>query len=124
MDASMWLSLAIIPICFALSGFFSGSETALTAASRARMHARESDGDKRAALVNRMLTKRESLIGALLIGNNIVNTAAAALATGILLRLFGDAGILYATIAVSILLILFSEILPKTIAINYRTGCP
>jgi len=119
MDASMWLSLAIIPICFALSGFFSGSETALTAASRARMHALESDGDTRAALVNRMLAKRESLIGALLIGNNIVNTAAAALATGILLRLFGDAGILYATLAVSIFLILFSEILPKTIAINY-----
>ncbi len=119
MDESMWLSIAIIPICFALSGFFSGSETAMTAASRARMHALESDGDRRAALVNRLLAKRESLIGALLIGNNIVNTAAAALATGVLLRLFGDAGILYATIAVSVFLILFSEILPKTIAINY-----
>jgi Mg2+/Co2+ transporter CorB len=119
METSIWLGLAIILVCFTLSAFFSGSETALTAASRARMHALESDGDKRAALANHMLMKRESLIGALLIGNNIVNTAAAALATGILLRIFGDAGILYATIAVSIFVILFSEILPKTIAINY-----
>jgi Mg2+/Co2+ transporter CorB len=119
MEESIWLPLLIILGCFAMSFFFSGSETALTAASRARMMALESEGDSRAALVNRLLLKRESLIGALLIGNNIVNTAAAAIAAGVLLRLFGDAGILYATIAVSIFLILFSEILPKTIAINY-----
>jgi Mg2+/Co2+ transporter CorB len=119
MEASLWLSLLIILGCFALSAFFSGSETALTAASRARLLALESDGDSRAARANRLLSRRESLIGTLLIGNNIVNTAAAALATGVLLRLFGDAGILYATVAVSVFLILFSEILPKTIAINY-----
>lgn len=119
MEESIWLSLAIILVCFLLSAFFSGSETALTAASRARMHSLESNGDVRAALVNRMIEKRESLIGALLIGNNIANTAAAALATGVLLSIFGNAGILYATIAVSVFVIFFSEILPKTIAINY-----
>jgi len=119
MEESVWLSLAIILACFSLSAFFSGSETAMTAASRARMHALEQSGDKRARLVNSMLMHRESLIGALLIGNNISNTAAAALATGVLLRLFGDTGILYATIGVSIFVILFSEILPKTVAINY-----
>ncbi|MGF1619968.1 MAG: HlyC/CorC family transporter [Rhodomicrobiaceae bacterium] len=119
MEESIWLSLAIILVCFGFSAFFSGSETALTAVSRARMHALEQGGEKRAGLVTRMLMHRESLIGALLIGNNIANTAAAALVTGILLRFFGDAGILYATIAVSIIVILFSEILPKTIAINY-----
>lgn len=115
----LWLPLAIILACFALSAFFSGSETALTASSRARMHALEVGGDRRAALVNRMLAKREGLIGGLLIGNNLVNTGAAALSTGVLLNIFGDAGIIYATIAVSIFVILFSEILPKTIAINY-----
>lgn len=119
MEESIWLSLAIILVCFGFSAFFSGSETALTAASRARMHALEQGGDKRAGLVTRMLMHRESLIGALLIGNNIANTAAAALVTGLLLRFFGDTGILYATITVSVILILFSEILPKTIAINY-----
>ncbi len=119
MEESIWLSLTIILACFSLSAFFSGSETALTASSRARMHALAVSGDGRAGLVNRMLEKRESLIGALLIGNNIANTAAAALATGVLLKIFGDTGILYATIAVSVIVILFSEILPKTIAINY-----
>ena len=119
MEESIWLSLTIILVCFSLSAFFSGSETALTASSRARMHALAVNGDGRAGLVNRMLEKRESLIGGLLIGNNIANTAAAALATGVLLKIFGDAGILYATIAVSVIVILFSEILPKTIAINY-----
>jgi Mg2+/Co2+ transporter CorB len=119
MDESIWLPLIIILICFSLSAFFSGSETALTAASRARMHTLEANGDLRARLVNRMFQKRESLIGALLIGNNIANTGAAALATGVLLKIFGDAGILYATIAVSIFVIFFSEILPKTIAINF-----
>lgn len=119
MDESIWLPLVIILICFSLSAFFSGSETALTAASRARMHTLEANGDLRAGLINRMFRKRESLIGALLIGNNIANTAAAALATGVLLKIFGDAGILYATIAVSIFVIFFSEILPKTIAINF-----
>lgn len=119
MDESVWLPLIIILFCFSLSAFFSGSETALTAASRARMHTLEANGDLRAGLINRMFQKRESLIGALLIGNNIANTAAAALATGVLLKIFGDAGILYATIAVSIFVIFFSEILPKTIAINF-----
>lgn len=119
MEESLWLSLVIILGCFGLSAFFSGSETALTAASRARLLALESDGDSRAVRANRLLSRRESLIGALLIGNNIANTGAAALATGVLLKLFGNAGILYATLAVSVFLILFSEILPKTIAINY-----
>lgn len=119
MDEPILLSVFIIFLCFALSAFFSGSETALTASSRARMHALEAGGDPRAGLVNRLLKRRESLLGGLLIGNNLVNTGAAALSTGVLLKIFGDAGILYATIAVSIFVILFSEILPKTIAINY-----
>jgi Mg2+/Co2+ transporter CorB len=105
-------------VCFIVSGFFSGSETALTASSRARMLAMEKAGDARAALVNRMLMMRERLIGGILIGNNLVNTAAASLTTGVLLTIFGEVGIIYATIVVSAFVIIFSEILPKTIAIN------
>ena len=119
MDGSTWFAVGTVAFCFVASAFFSGSETALTASSRARMHTLEKNGDKRAAVVNRMLMARERLIGGLLIGNNIVNTSAAALTTGILLSVFGDAGILYATIVVSVLVIVFSEILPKTIAINH-----
>ncbi|GGK52956.1 HlyC/CorC family transporter [Salinarimonas ramus] len=119
MDGSIWVSILAVLACFVFSGFFSGSETALTASSRARMHALEKGGDKRATLVNRLLTARERLIGGILIGNNVVNTLAASLTTGILLSIFGEVGIVYATIVVSIFVIVFSEILPKTVAINY-----
>jgi Mg2+/Co2+ transporter CorB len=118
MDAAIWIPLLAVIVCFIVSGFFSGSETALTASSRARMLAMEKAGDERAALVNRMLTMRERLIGGILIGNNLVNTAAASLTTGVLLTIFGEVGIIYATIVVSAFVIIFSEILPKTIAIN------
>jgi len=118
MDGHIWIPVAAVVLCFIVSGFFSGSETALTASSRARMLAMEKAGDARAALVNRMLTMRERLIGGILIGNNLVNTAAASLTTGVLLTVFGEVGIIYATIVVSAFVIIFSEILPKTIAIN------
>ncbi|MGJ3261646.1 MAG: HlyC/CorC family transporter [Salinarimonas sp.] len=119
MDGSIWVSILAVLACFVFSGFFSGSETALTASSRARMHTLEKGGDKRAALVNRLLSARERLIGGILIGNNVVNTLAASLTTGILLSIFGEVGIVYATIVVSVFVIVFSEILPKTVAINY-----
>ncbi|WP_043539141.1 HlyC/CorC family transporter [Salinarimonas rosea] len=119
MDGSIWVSILAVLACFVFSGFFSGSETALTASSRARMHALEKGGDRRATLVNRLLTARERLIGGILIGNNVVNTLAASLTTGILLSIFGEVGIVYATIVVSVFVIVFSEILPKTVAINY-----
>ncbi len=64
-----------------MSAFFSGSETALTATSRARMHKLEGDGDRRAARVNALIRDREKLIGSILVGNNIVNTLAASLAS-------------------------------------------
>lgn len=119
MESWIWISLVAVFVCLITSAFFSGSETALTASSRARMHALEKAGDKRATVVNRLLMTRERLIGGLLIGNNIVNTSAASLTTGLLLSIFGDAGILYATVLVSVFVIVFSEILPKTVAINH-----
>ena len=117
-DISPWIALAIVIFCLALSAFFSGAETALTAASRARMHALESGGDGRAKTVNKLLHMRERLIGAMLIGNNIVNIGASAFTTSVLVAIFGAEGVIYATIAMSILVIIFSEVLPKTVAIN------
>lgn len=113
-----WLALGIVFVCLLFSAFFSASETAMTAASRARMHALEQGGDKRAGIVNRLLTIRERLIGAVLIGNNIVNIGASAFATSVLVALFGDAGVIYATVALSVMIIIFAEITPKTIAIS------
>jgi magnesium and cobalt exporter, CNNM family len=113
------VSIVAIAICLLLSFFFSGSETALTASSRARMTALEGNGNGRARFVNRLMAQRERLIGALLLGNNLANIAASSLATGILLFWFGDVGIVYATVAMTVIIVVFSEVLPKTIAINH-----
>jgi magnesium and cobalt exporter, CNNM family len=118
MTANDWLSLVIVLVCLLLSAFFAGSETALTASSRASMTRLEKQGNKRAGIVNRLLANRERLLGALLLGNNTVNIAASALATGLLLAWFGKAGILYATLVMTAVVVIFSEVLPKTAAFN------
>ncbi|MCB1650593.1 MAG: HlyC/CorC family transporter [Alphaproteobacteria bacterium] len=110
--------LAIIVLLF-LSAFFSGSETALTAASRVRMHNREKEGDKRAALVNKIRDKKDRMIGALLLGNNLVNILASALATSLLIKIFGEAGVVYATLVMTMLVLIFAEVLPKTYALHH-----
>ena len=115
------ITFTIVAIIFLLacSGFFSGSETALTAASRPRMHQLASDGNKRARTVSLLHAQQERLIGGILIGNNIVNILASALATSVMIQLFGDAGVVYATVAMTVLVVIFSEVLPKTYAIRH-----
>jgi Mg2+/Co2+ transporter CorB len=118
MTAYDWFALAAVLICLMLSFLFAGSETALTAASRASMHRMEKQGNRRAALVNRLVDARERMIGALLFGNNAVNIAASSLATGVLLSWFGDVGVIYATVVMTVLIVVFAEVLPKTAAFN------
>jgi Mg2+/Co2+ transporter CorB len=118
MTANDWLSLGIVVICLLLSAFFAGSETALTASSRVSMARLEKHGNKRAAVVNRLLASRERLLGALLFGNNAVNIAASSLATGVLLAWFGNAGVVYATVLMTLVVVIFAEVLPKTAAFN------
>ncbi len=118
MTQADWLALLIVLLCLLLSFFLAGSETALTASSRARMLRMEKQGNERAALVNRLLAARERLLGALLLGGNVVNIAASSLTTSILFAWFGSAGVLYATAIVTVVLVVFSEVLPKTAAIN------
>jgi magnesium and cobalt exporter, CNNM family len=113
-----WISLAVVVICLVLSFFFSGSETALTAFSRARMLQLEKNGNARARLVNRLVETRERMIGAILAGNSVANIAASALTTGVLYAWFGDVGVLYATAIMTVVIVVFIEVLPKTIAIN------
>jgi len=100
------------------AAFFSSAETALTAISRARMYSLEQDGNARAGIVNRLIGNRERLIGALLLGNTIVITLGSALATEFLVSEFGTTGVIYATVGMSVLLVLFGEVLPKTYAIG------
>jgi Mg2+/Co2+ transporter CorB len=113
-----WLSILVIVLCLLLSFFFAGSETALMAFSRARMLRLEKKGNRNAGIVNRLLEARERLIGALLLGNNAVNIAASSLATSLFLVWFGEVGVLYATIIMTVLVVVFAEVLPKTVAIN------
>lgn len=110
--------IAIVAL-LALSGFFSGSETALTAASRSRMHQLEKDGDQRASLVTRLISDREHLIGSILLGNNLVNILASALATNLFITLMpGPTGVVVATAMMTTLVLIFAEVLPKTYAIT------
>jgi Mg2+/Co2+ transporter CorB len=117
MIMGLGITLGAILGLLILSAFFSGSETALTAASRARMHALEQDGNRHARIVTYLLSIRERLIGAILLGNSLANIAASALATSLFLSLFGEAGVAYATVVMTVLVVLFAEVLPKTYAI-------
>ena len=114
-------TLSLIAIIFLqmLSAFFAGSETALTAVSRPAMHQMEQDGSRRARMVNKLLSTRDRLIGALLLGNSMVNILASSLATGALVSIFGDAGIAYATAGMTVIVVVFGEVLPKTYAIYH-----
>jgi Mg2+/Co2+ transporter CorB len=117
--AAWLISIGAIIVLLLLSAFFSGSETALTAASRPRIHQLAEDGDRRAEIVRRLQHERDRLIGAILLGNNLVNILASALATSLLIGLFGRAGVVYATIVMTLLVLIFAEVLPKTFAIAH-----
>ncbi len=110
------LFFAII-ILLALSAFFSGSETALTASTRSRLTGLAMKGKSNANIAIELLNKKESLIGAILLGNNLVNILASALATSLLIRVFGNSGVAYAVIIMTALIVIFAEILPKSYAI-------
>ncbi len=119
MFVEIWITLSAVLVLLVLSAFFSGSETALTAVSRARMHALEQEGNARAQQVNHLLSTPERIIGTVLVGNNLVNILASALTTSLLIGLFGDVGVAYATVGMTIVVVIFSEILPKTYALAY-----
>src|SRR5271168_1106360 len=113
-----WFTPSVVIACLVVSAFFSASETALTGASRASMLRLSKQGNREAGVVSSLLGVRERLIGALLLGNNIANIGASALATGIFTAWFGEVGVLYATAVMTVMVVIFSEVLPKTIAIN------
>jgi len=113
-----WLTVIAVFICLVLSAFFAASETALTASSRAAMMRLEKQGNRDASIVTRLLATRERLLGVLLFGNNLTNIAASTLATGLLLAFFGQAGIVYATIGMTLVIFVLAEVLPKTAAFN------
>src|SRR5262250_2893402 len=118
MMLSDWLIILAVLLFLFLAFFFSGSETAMTASSRGTMLQLAKDGNPDATIVTRLLENPQRLIGALLIGSNVATIVSSALATALLQEWFGDLGVLYASVAMTVLVILFCEMLPKTAAIN------
>jgi Mg2+/Co2+ transporter CorB len=119
MPLEILLTILAVVSLLLVSAFFSGSETALTAASRARLHSLAGEGNARAVVVNKLMETPERVIGTVLLGNNLVNILASALTTGLLINMFGDVGVAYATVLITALVVIFSEVLPKTYAIAY-----
>ncbi len=119
LDFAFWVTAGIILILLLASAFFSGSETALTAASRGKLKAQADRGSRGARQALKITEDNERMIGSLLLGNNIVNILAASLATALLTRIFGDSGVAMATLVMTSLVLVFGEVLPKTVAITY-----
>lgn len=116
----MLASGAIVLVFLFISAFFSAAETALTAVSRARIYQLVKEGNRRAETVSKLRKNKESLIGAVLLGNNVVNIAASAIATSLSIQLFGneEQGLVLVTLLMTVLVVVFSEILPKSYAIQ------
>ncbi|WP_227267928.1 HlyC/CorC family transporter [Roseobacter weihaiensis] len=118
LDATFWITSGVILFLLVLSGFFSGSETALTAASRGKLRSIADKGSKGAERALLITEDNERLIGSVLLGNNLVNILAASLATSIFTRAFGESGVALATLVMTLLVLIFAEVLPKTYAIT------
>jgi Mg2+/Co2+ transporter CorB len=116
---TLLISLIAIVLLVLLSGFFNVSETALTAVSRARMHALEEGGDKRAAKVNRLLAAPEKMLSTILLSDTLVCVLAGAIASAVAVSLYGPIGVVYATAGVTLLIVIFGAVLPKTYAIAF-----
>jgi len=117
-DAAFWTTAGVILFLLVLSGFFSGSETALTAASRGKLRTQADKGSRGAERALVITEDNERLIGSVLLGNNLVNILAASLATSLFTRAFGESGVALATLVMTLLVLIFSEVLPKTYAIT------
>ncbi|MEL6570994.1 MAG: HlyC/CorC family transporter [Pseudomonadota bacterium] len=117
-DAAFWITAVAILVLLCLSGFFSGSETALTAASRGKLQAQAERGSKGSQRALDVTDDNERMIGSVLLGNNVVNILATSLATAVLTKVFGQNGVAAATLIMTLLVLIFAEVLPKTYAIT------
>ena len=117
-SSGFWITAGAIFVLLILSGFFSGSETALTAASRSKLQAKANKGSAGAALALKVTNDNERLIGSVLLGNNLVNILATALITALFTQMMGENGIVLATLVMTFLVLIFAEVLPKTYAIT------
>jgi Mg2+/Co2+ transporter CorB len=116
-ELPLTVAVPLVVLCLLLGAYMSAAETAITGASRPRMHRFAQQGNKRAALVNGLLDRKDEAVSAVLIGNSVVNILSASLTTAVLTAVFGAAGIVYATVIVGIMVVIFAEVMPKTWAL-------
>jgi Mg2+/Co2+ transporter CorB len=116
-DLPLEIACPLVVLCLMLGAYMSAAETAITGASRPRMHRLAQQGNKRAALVNSLLDRKDEAVSAVLLGNSVVNILSASLTTAVLTAIFGAAGVVYATIIVGIMVVIFAEVMPKTWAL-------
>ena len=119
MDPEQSMQIVIFIVCLVLSAFFSASESALLSVNKIRMRTLAEDGDKRAKTVEKLLSNTNALLSTILVGNNLVNILATSLTTSIAIAIFGNSGIGIATAVVTILILIFSEITPKSLSTKY-----
>ncbi len=117
MDIALIAAVAVIFVLIAVSGFFSGSETAITGVSRGRLHQLEKEGSHAARRVNRLIGEKENVIGAILFGNTFINILVSSLATTVLAQRYGEQAVAITTVVMTILVLVFAEVMPKTLAI-------
>jgi Mg2+/Co2+ transporter CorB len=117
MEAEIWLSLLAIFLCVVGSAFFAGAETAVTGVSKSRLFSLDQEGDNRARKIINLLKDKEALIGALLLGNSAVHILGSALAAGLAIKIWGEQGVFYASAIMTVIVVTFGEVLPKTYAI-------
>ncbi len=118
----MTFVLFAVLLLLTVAAFFSLAETALTTASKPLMHQLQTEGDKRAGTVVKLLNEREEMISTVLLGNNLVNILASALTTSLMIDLFGNEGVVYATAIMTVLVVIYGEILPKTYALLHTSA--
>src|SRR5882757_6001938 len=116
-DLPLEIACPLVVLCLMLGAYMSAAETAITGASRPRMHRLAQQGNKRATLVNGLLDRKDEAVSAVLLGNSVVNILSASLTTAVLTAVFGAAGVVYATIIVGIMVVIFAEVMPKTWAL-------
>lgn len=116
-DLPLSIATPLVVLCLLLAAYLSAAETAITGVSRPRMHRLAQQGNKRAEIVNSLLDRKDETVSAVLLGNNVVNIFSASLTTAMLTALFGTAGIVYATLVIGVLVVIFAEVMPKTWAL-------
>jgi Mg2+/Co2+ transporter CorB len=115
----MITSITLVVLLMMASAFTSGSETAMTGANWVRIRQLASEGSRRAGIARKLLEQKERLIGSLLLGNNLFNVLATTIAADLMIKLAGDAGVVYASLIMTVLVVVFAEVLPKTHAIRH-----